>query len=372
MGYLEDRSIAPIAETAAEWFVALRTGDISPEQRRHFAAWLAESSVHVREYLGIAETWGALQAGKSWPEASAEELITLAREAPPIVALPSGVAAPSGPGLSARYPLIERSRPRRLHRRLTIRAAAASLLLVAVASLFALGLLFGPGAQEYSTARGEQRSIVLDDGSIVQLNTLSRLIVRFDEHVRRIELPEGEALFRAAHDAARPFLVVTPAAAVRAIGTEFNVYSRTRDTEVAVLEGRVGVTAGTSFDRKDPLAAESAASIVLGARESILLDAQGRASRSEARGPDEAVSWTQRRLVFDDAPVARVVEEFNRYNAKQLQASDPRLATLRISGVFDADDPDALVKYLERVQGIEAPGSSPTISVDPRPGRAMP
>jgi transmembrane sensor len=259
-----------------------------------------------------------------------------------------------------------------VRRWLTIPAIAASLLVVAAASLLALGVLFAPGAQEYSTARGEQRSIVLSDGSIVQLNTLSRLIVRFDEGVRRIELPEGEALFRAAHDAARPFLVATPTATVRAIGTEFNVYSRSRDTEVAVLEGRVGVTAGAAFDRKDPLAAGSTAPIVLGARESIVLDARGRASRAGARGPDEAVSWTRRRLVFDDAPVARVVEEFNRYNAKQLQVRDPRIAMLRISGVFDADDPDALVKYLERIQGIEVPGSFPTIPLEPRSGRATP
>lgn len=367
MGYFEDRSVAPISEAAAEWFVTLRTGGASPEQRRHFAVWLAESPVHVREYLGIAETWGALKAGRSWPKSSAEELITLAREEPQVVALPGGAADLTDSRLSEQSPSTENARIRRPRRRRTIWAVAASLLAVAAASLLTLSSPFGPGAQEYSTARGEQRSIVLSDGSIVRLNTLSRLIVRLDGRARRIELPEGEALFRVAHDASRPFLVTTPTATVRAIGTEFNIYSRARDTEVAVLEGRVGVTTGAvSYGRSTP-----AARIVLGARESIVLDARGRASRAAARRPEEAVSWTQSRLVFDGELAARVIEEFNRYNVRQLRVSDPRLATLRISGVFDADDPEALLKYLERVQGIELSWDSPAPLLEPQSDRAV-
>jgi transmembrane sensor len=62
----------------------------------------------------------------------------------------------------------------------------------------------------------------------------------------------------------------------------------------------------------------------------------------------------QRRLVFDDAPIARVIDEFNLYNETQLRLDDSELASLRITGVFNADDPGALVKYLERVQGVTA------------------
>ncbi len=357
-----DKNSALVAEAAADWFVTLRSDVCSREQRRRFAAWLAESPVHVREYLAIADAFAALKADESWPASSAEELIAIASDTPRVTAFPDRTKA------SAAQP----SRTRRL----TIWAAAASTLVVAIAALLTSRMPFGPGAQEYSTARGEQRTIVLVDGSVVQINTLSRVIVEFDAHERRIELPEGEAYFRVAHDDTRPLIVTTPYAAVRAIGTEFNVYSRGRGTEVAVLEGRVGVAPGDSADRSAPTSttgpAPAAASgalamIVLEARETLSIDAKGQAGEpTTAREPREIVSWMQRRLVFDGERVERVVEEFNRYNARQLRVSDPGIAALRISGVFDADDPGALIKYLEQVQGVGAARHGLSLAPDVR------
>jgi transmembrane sensor len=374
MDDVKDRTVTPIAEAAADWFVMLRTEAVSPEQEKRFAAWVAESPVNVREYLGIAGTWGALKAGKSWPEASTEELIALARQSPRVTELPgSDTDLPKMGAQRRESPPVEASFARPSRRKRTIWAVAASLFVVTAASLLTLDSLLAPGVKEYSTARGEQRSIVLTDGSIVQLNTLSRLIVRLDGRARRIELPEGEAFFRVAHDASRPFIVATPAATVRAIGTEFNVYSRSRDTEVAVLKGRVGVTAGTLSNRKGlPAKADSrgngaASPIILGARESIVLDTRGRTSRAAARKPEEVILWIQRRLVFNNEMVAGVIEEFNRYNARQLRISDSRLATLRVSGVFDADDPGALVKYLERIQGSQMFWDSPSRLLESQP-----
>ena len=372
MSDVNDRSTVLIAEAAAEWFVTLRTGVSSPEQRRRFAAWLAESPLHVREYLGIAETWGALKAGKSWPNASTEALIALAREAPQVVEFSGSAADLADTDTLGRRPSIDGRGTQPSRRRLTVWAVAASLLVLAAASLFTMSSPFGLGAQEYSTARGEQRSIVLADGSVVQLNTGSRLSVRLDRRARRIELPEGEAYFRVAHDTSRPFLVATPTATVRAIGTEFNVYSRSADTEVVVLKGRVGVTAGASSGARSVPAGGSAGPIVLGARESIVLDSEGRASRTAARQPEEAVSWMQRRLVFDNEPVARVIEEFNRYSVKPLRVNDRRLLALRISGVFDANDPGALVKYLERLHGIGVAESPAGLPLEPGTAPAKP
>ncbi len=375
MGYIKDRSIASIAETAAEWFVAMRVVATSAEQRLCFAAWLAESPVHVREYLGIVETWGALKAGQSWPKASVEELIALAREVPQVFELASDIANSRNAGGASMWPpRAADPRIRAPFKQIRVWAVAASVLLLVAILPLTLSSLIARGTNEYSTARGEQRSIALGDGSIVQLNTLSRLIVRFDGRTRRVELPEGEAFFRVAHDASRPFLVVTPVSAVRAIGTEFNVYSRERETEVVVLTGRVGVSIDVSSslkllrrasDAKNDVAPNSHAAIILGARDSIVL-AHGRASRAAARRPEEALSWMQRRLVFDNESSAYVVKEFNLYNTRQLQVSDPRLSVLRISGVFDTDDPGALVKYLGRVHGIYVLGGAPMQPREPQ------
>ncbi len=49
------------------------------------------------------------------------------------------------------------------------------------------------------TATGEQRTLHLADGTVIQLNTHSALDVRFDEKARRIVLRDGEILIQTGH-----------------------------------------------------------------------------------------------------------------------------------------------------------------------------
>ena len=82
----------------------------------------------------------------------------------------------------------------------------------------------------------------MQDGSVVFLNTNSKVRVSWLPAERHIELVRGEARFQVAKDASRPFTVATTAAAVRALGTVFNVRAEPPGTQVAVLEGQVEVT----------------------------------------------------------------------------------------------------------------------------------
>ncbi|MEJ1964488.1 MAG: FecR domain-containing protein [Gammaproteobacteria bacterium] len=342
-------------EEAAAWFTRHREADLSADERSQFAQWIAASPQNVREYLAVAEMWGGLAGAEPWPSQSASELIALARSASNVVSFPTAPAAAARPVTEAA------SSTRRW-------AAWAAAVLVAVA-ISASAFFYGPAdwfaGRKFSTVRGEQRSLVLSDGSVVQLNTLTRAVIRFSQKTRRIELPEGEAFFRVAHDASRPFEVVTPFAIVRAVGTEFDVYSRERGTHVAVVEGRVRVgmrnqsAEPTVMPAAGPGSAAGAGSasvpeVVLGPRESLSIDAAGVGARLAVAKPQSTTAWIQRRLEFDDERLDHVVEEFNRYNRRQLSVTDPKLASLRIIGVFNADDPDALVKYLETIQHVTA------------------
>ncbi len=77
------------------------------------------------------------------------------------------------------------------------------------------GLLL-PRPQTYATQVGEQRSIALNDGSTVELDTRSRIRVRLERDARKIELLEGQALFHVAKDERRPFIVSCDEVRVRA------------------------------------------------------------------------------------------------------------------------------------------------------------
>src|SRR5262249_19085135 len=117
-------------------------------------------------------------------------------------------------------------------------AAAAITFGVAVAVLTWLTLYHDPS---YGTERGEHRSVTLAGGSSVELNAVSKIRVRFSTHERAVDLLAGQALFRVAKDATRPFVVVTGDTHVRAVGTQFDVNRKGSRTIVTVLEGRVSV-----------------------------------------------------------------------------------------------------------------------------------
>lgn len=338
----DSNSLNRITAEASEWFIAIRTGELSLAERQRFAAWLEVSPVHVQEYLGVAEIWGTIKSSSASVIASAEELINASKSTTNVVML---AAASHGRG-------DERARG---YRPTTI---AAAVILAMIAAVLTAATLVGTWREHiYSTARGEQRSIVLEDGSVIQLNTLSKIVVHFDHRFRRVELKEGEAYFRVAHDTKRPFDVVTPVATVRAVGTQFNVYSRDDKLKVAVVDGRVRVLAagkgGSGPDAAVTTPAESVEiPLSLGANEVVELSGQDAVVTNASVSVAHATSWMQRRLTFDNERLDAVIAEFNRYTTRQMQVEGQDLAGLRISGVFDVDEPETLVSYLERIQSV--------------------
>jgi transmembrane sensor len=216
-------------------------------------------------------------------------------------------------------------------------------------------------ATTFRTAVGEQRSFVLRDGSVIFLNTDSTVRVRLLAAERHIDLIRGEARFQVAKDPTRPFIVATTNAAVRAVGTVFNVRADPPSTQVAVLEGQVVVMAAAGEAANASQApVEEEVPAQRATRSSIRLAAGQRAAvtslgiEADAGPPIESVlAWTQRRLVFRDQPLSAVVREFNRYRVEPLVIDDPQLAALKISGAFDLSDTDSLIAFLGSYEGVQ-------------------
>ncbi len=122
-------------------------------------------------------------------------------------------------------------------------AIAASVLL----ALLVTGLFFADsqlGWQRYETRIGGFSRIVLDDGSVIDLNTDSDVRVRIGSHKREVRLERGEGRFQVAHDATRPFTVSAANADVRAVGTAFSVRLHdSKQVDVLVSEGTVAIAA---------------------------------------------------------------------------------------------------------------------------------
>ncbi len=195
---------------------------------------------------------------------------------------------------------------------------------------------------------GEQRSVTLDDGSLVTLNTSSAIEVRLTKHRRDIKLLAGEALFQVARDATRPFDVSVGVTTVRAVGTEFNIDQLADTTTVTVVEGRVAVY---TADALSPGVRTGTTNLPLAAGEQLTV-----APRS-ARHPVPAnvamaTAWTQRKLVFDHRPLGQVAAEFNRYNHLKIEIRSVDLRNQEVTGVFDANDPDSFTEFLSALPDV--------------------
>ena len=313
-----------VLEEAASWVIELGEGELDAQQRVQLDRWLRRSPENVQAFLEISAAWEESSRLKAPRDAELEALIARVRSESNVVPLAEHVGN--------RAPAKQRE-SRSISRRLAI---AASVLLV----VGTLAWLTVPRPDSYSTGIGEQRSITLADGSVVQLNSQSRLRVRFSENERLVELAQGEALFEVFKDASRPFVVASNGTRVKAVGTQFDVYRRKQGIVVTVLEGRVAVTPPVQH----PSATQP---LYLVAGERVILESNT-APRTERANVEDAVAWTRRRLVFEDTPLTEVVEEFNRHNVRRLVLADPSLEGFHIRGSFDANKPERLVTFLSQ------------------------
>jgi transmembrane sensor len=331
-----------ILEEASTWFVELSEGHLTDKVREQFNDWLRGSPEHVRAYLQISALWeDAPLLGKGAEDV--EALIALARGASNVVRV--GKDRQPLPARSRRFVTPLRS------------SLAASLILVAVGMTFWL-----QQRGVYETAIGEQRSLTLADGSTIELNAQSRVRVHFTAAERSIDLLEGQVLFHVSHDAARPFIVHSGAASVRAVGTQFDVDRLSGETIVTVVEGRVAVlpdsilqpASANNVDSSAPSISApdfaltgpvEARGLLLTAGEQVILTAQA-TSRPTRTDVDAAIAWTQRKLVFDSSPLTQVADEYNRHHKKRIVIRDRQLASFLVSGVFAANDSGAFVAFL--------------------------
>lgn len=335
-----------IAGEAADWFARLQDPNAPTTERDEFAKWLLRSPTHIEEYLAVTQIWGDAEVMTGL---STDDLVRQAREwkdSDNIVALSTSTPSPS-----------PRSRGEGRGEGRWLRALAATLVIAAL-GWFAANQWLHPSHIE--TAIGEQRSVTLADGSVVHLNTDSEARITLSDAERRITLSRGEARFTVAKDATRPFFVLTPQATVRAVGTVFNVHATAERTAVTVIEGRVAVTQSSAphapaREERPGVprpAAARLAPLELAAGQQAEVTSMGEILPDVGPSVERVLAWAERRLVFRDDSLADVVAEFNRYHDRPIRIADPALAALRLSGTFDASDPQSLIQYLEQYEHV--------------------
>jgi transmembrane sensor len=232
---------------------------------------------------------------------------------------------------SARTPVVSLAEHRSRWRGAGVRAAAAILVVAAGSLVWRAVSDRTPAATavaaqgKYSTPASRLDSIRLADGTSVILGPGSTLTVSDDFGGRSREVTlQGEGRFTVAHDTARPFVVNTPTASFRDVGTVFAIHSGSVDgARVAVTEGAVAVLARASSD-----------SALLHAGDRASVEPGGAIAVERGVVTTEDVAWTTGLLVLREVSAAEAVVDLKRWYGMDVRL-DPSLGNHRVNATFE-------------------------------------
>lgn len=309
-----------VREAAASWAVRLSDPTCTDADRAAFEAWRGASPAHEAAFEREAAVWGRFDRLRALRPADPEpdpDLLAPAQLSQPMLRWAAGVAG--------------------------------------AAVLAGIGVWTVGGAPAYATAVGERRLVVLDDGTRVELNTDSKIVVRYRRGERQVKLVKGEALFEVAGDA-RPFVVTARDRRVEADEAAFNVRLQPKAVQVIVAKGGVEIAETTPFG--DAEEETQLAAGVIG----LYGEGGGVAQPVAPVRIDQALAWRHGQIALNGQTLETAVEEFNRYSdERQLVVADPAIAGYRLGGYFAVSDMDGFVRALQTTFPVKATASERTI-----------
>lgn len=313
---------------AADWVARLYSGNASKADEARLQAWLDEDPHHLDEYNRMLAIW----------DMSGQDRIKGAYR--------------TSTHRGSRTPLKDWR---------ALMALAASVLIVLAGTVYLTTSPPAPEAsvQAYKTTVGETRRLALADGSIVTLNTASRVFIDYGDGMRRAILDRGEAFFEVAKDPDRPFVVTAGTQSVTAVGTQFNVHRQGTALTVAVVEGVVAV-----HETLDPEQLEADARDVFHNRDETAdlgfavytlragtvgtfernVQVVGDIVRTDTRRHQ---AWRDGVLRVTDVTLEALVADLSRYTTRSIEFADPDAAALTVSGVFHHGDLEGVLAGLQ-------------------------
>lgn len=305
----------PRLEQAADWHARLAGDDADGAVWLAFTEWLEADPRHRDAFHRVEEMWRALDGVK-----------------------PADMSVQPAPAtvvsLAARRPVAANGNAP--SRRWFLGGAAAAAVALGVATQWR------PGAPvtelAFATGIGERRRVDLPDGSSITLNSGTRLSVALSDTGRDVTLTGGEALFDVAKDPARPFTVAAGDHRVTVLGTAFNVRHLDGRMTVTVTRGRVEVADSA---RRQAVHLTPGQQVTAGDGQAL-----GTVIPVDAT---MATAWTDGRLVFDAAPLSRVLTELSRHYPAPMRA-EGAAAALSFSGVLRLGPDQAVL--LDSLKGL--------------------
>ncbi len=343
---VEFRERSVIDAETMSWLARLdREDELSSEERERLKEWSARSPLHRETMRRFAKMWEQVNV-------LTELAVPLARPRKTVWDI-------------AEYWGLPR----------LARLAVASVVLIAVSIVVwnARNPMIDTNGF-YATEIGEQESTTLSDGSVVLLNTNTKIKVDYDSGFRDIYLLNGEAHFTVAENELQLFRVFAGSGRIDAVGTAFSVHLKDEIVDVVVTEGRVALasiatpttvqtnSAGGVAEIPDvdkwvndlgTLHAGQVASIkIFTASRSNAVEALDNLRDVDRSNMSKRLAWTEGVLLFSGEPLSEVVKEISRYTTVNIEFSNPEVGAIRIGGIFPVGETDTMFEALETAFGL--------------------
>jgi len=245
-------------------------------------------------------------------------------------------------------------------RPLALAAGAALVACAAVWVYFSSAVTTEP-LRTYSTVNSETRSIILADGSRLTIGPRSELSIDYNVSRRVVLLQRGEAMFTAARDPTRPFVVLAGSGSITALGTQFDVRREVDEDRVIVTvsEGAVEV-APPPADTRSRFAVDFAKEAVrswmparLAVGQQITYDRKGPTGATASIDVGSNDAWVDGRLEYRETPLSLVIPRVSRYSQKRIVLGDRAAGELPFSGIIFVDRIDEWRRALQTAYPVE-------------------
>jgi transmembrane sensor len=201
--------------------------------------------------------------------------------------------------------------------------------------------------------------LTLPDGSEVWLNKESKITYAddFRGSERSVEL-SGEAFFQVTKNADKPFIIHTPEAEVRVLGTSFNVKAYDGDTTTSVFVVTGLVQFSDRHSQQNGLALKPGEAAALDHDRSLVV----------REGENENVlAWKERKLTFRKTHLRDVAKALERYFNITVEVGNKELSSCRFTSSFNDPSLEEVMEALRislDLKIVRQPGNIYTLEGD--------
>jgi len=285
-------------DQALDWLITLECANDA--QKSAFNDWLNADPAHARAYAKANAVWNGQ----------------------PLLAAAHTLQTRRAPGVMRRVS------------RYWKHAAAAAVLVITVGGYSNVPLRL---QADHLTMVGERQRLQLEDGSKVLLNTNSAFSSKLVNAQGNARLYQGEAFFEVPANLELPMLLDAGPVRASVRDSAFAVSYLNGEAHVRVQRGDVELrvkSVGTQMR--------------LSAGNSVSIGPNG-FGQPVKLNPQTDLAWVQGRLVFENCPMGKVLDEVRRYYPGWILSNNDKLANVAVTGNYRLDQPLDIVRSLAHI-----------------------